>query len=117
MSLPKPSNQATVVVTGASSGIGTELARELARRDYPLVLVARRRERVDELANEVGRENSVAVEVMPLDLSDSRQNWRTGFAVNRLPACATAPVSAPAGSSTSCRSNARVKRSPSTRWR
>ena len=40
---------------------------------------------------------------MPLDLSDSEvraQNWRTGFATNRLPACATAPVSAPAGSST-----------------
>jgi short-subunit dehydrogenase len=71
MSLPKPSNQATVVVTGASSGIGTELARGLARRGYPLVLVARRRERLDELAAEVGKEYSVAIEVMPLDLGDS----------------------------------------------
>lgn len=71
MSLPKPNNQATVVVTGASSGIGTELARGLARRGYPLVLVARRRERLDELAGELGNEYSVAVEVMPLDLGDS----------------------------------------------
>lgn len=71
MSLPKPNNQATVVVTGASSGIGTELARGLARRGYPLVLVARRRERLDELAGELGNQYSVAVEVMPLDLGDS----------------------------------------------
>lgn len=70
MSLPKPDNQTTVVITGASSGIGAELARGLARRGFPLLLVARRRDRLDELANEVGQENSVAVEVMPLDLSD-----------------------------------------------
>ena len=70
MSLPKPDNQTTVVITGASSGIGAELVRGLARRGFPLLLVARRRERLDELANEVGEENSVAVEVMPLDLSD-----------------------------------------------
>ncbi len=71
MSLPRPDNQTTVVITGASSGIGAELARGLARRGFPLLLVARRRDRLDELANEVGQENSVAVEVMPLDLSDA----------------------------------------------
>jgi uncharacterized protein len=72
MSLPKPDNHTTVVITGASSGIGAELARGLARRGFPLLLVARRRERLDDLANEVGREYSVAIEVMPLDLSDSK---------------------------------------------
>jgi short-subunit dehydrogenase len=71
MSLPKPNNQSTVVITGASSGIGTELARGLARRGFPLLLVARRRERLDDLANEVGKEYSVGVEVMALDLSDA----------------------------------------------
>jgi uncharacterized protein len=71
MSLPKPTNQATVVITGASSGIGTELARGLARRGYPLVLVARRRERLDELAGELGNEYSVGVDVMPLDLGEA----------------------------------------------
>jgi uncharacterized protein len=70
MSLPKPNSQTTVVITGASSGIGSELARGLARRGFPLLLVARRRERLDELANELGKEFSVDVEVMPLDLSD-----------------------------------------------
>ncbi|MGB8391062.1 SDR family NAD(P)-dependent oxidoreductase [Mycobacterium sp.] len=72
MSLPKPDIQTTVVITGASSGIGAELVRGLARRGFPLLLVARRRERLDDLANEVGQEYSIAVEVMPLDLSDSK---------------------------------------------
>jgi short-subunit dehydrogenase len=72
MSLPKPDTHTTVVITGASSGIGAELARGLARRSFPLLLVARRRDRLDDLANEVGQEYSVAVEVMPLDLSDGK---------------------------------------------
>jgi short-subunit dehydrogenase len=72
MSLPKPDQQATVVITGASSGIGAELARGLARRGFPLLLVARRRERLDELADEVRTEYGVGVEVLPLDLSDPR---------------------------------------------
>ena len=54
MSLPKPDHRTTVVITGASSGIGAELARGLARRGFSLLLVARRRERLDDLANEVG---------------------------------------------------------------
>ncbi len=71
MSLPKPNNQATVVITGASSGIGTELARGLARRGYPLLLVARRRDRLEELADGLRDEYSVAIEVLPLDLGDA----------------------------------------------
>ncbi len=73
MSLPKPDNHTTVVITGASSGIGAELARGLARRGFPLLLVARRRERLDELADEVGEDYSVGVEVLPLDLSAPRK--------------------------------------------
>jgi len=72
MSLPKPSNQAAVVITGASSGIGTELARGLARRGYPLVLVARRKDRMDELADELRSQYSIDVEVEPLDLSEAK---------------------------------------------
>ncbi|QUR67352.1 SDR family NAD(P)-dependent oxidoreductase [Mycobacterium spongiae] len=71
MSLPKPSEQTPVVITGASSGIGVELARGLASRGFPLILVARRRERLEELASELGSAFSVAVEVLPLDLADA----------------------------------------------
>ncbi|BBX61150.1 ketoacyl reductase [Mycobacterium saskatchewanense] len=78
MSLPRPDTHTTVVITGASSGIGAELARGLARRGFPLLLVARRRDRLDELANEVGQENSVAVEVLPLDLSDGEGRAKLG---------------------------------------
>lgn len=72
MSLPKPNKQATVVITGASSGIGVELARGLARRGFPLMLVARRRERLEELADQLRGEFSVEVEVLPLDLADAQ---------------------------------------------
>src|SRR4029077_20277763 len=71
MSLPKPSNQAPVIVTGASSGIGTELVGGLARRRYPLGLVARRLERLDDLAGELRTQSLVEVDVLPLDLSEA----------------------------------------------
>ena len=64
MSLPAPDTNATVVVTGASSGIGAELARELSRRGHHVTLVARRRERLEELASELGE-----ADVRPADLA------------------------------------------------
>jgi uncharacterized protein len=70
VSLPKPSPDATVLITGASSGIGAEIARGLARRGYPLLLVARREERLVELAEELRDEHGVRVDLMPLDLAD-----------------------------------------------
>ncbi|BBX73742.1 SDR family oxidoreductase [Mycobacterium shinjukuense] len=76
MSLPKPSTTSTVVVTGASSGIGVELAKGLARRGFPLTLVARRRERLDELADQLRHEHKVGVEVVPLDLADPHSRAR-----------------------------------------
>ena len=53
MALPAPTPESTVVVTGASSGIGAELARELARRGYGVTLVARRTDLLEALADEL----------------------------------------------------------------
>ena len=69
MPLPKPSPTATAVVTGASSGIGADIARELAGRGHGVTLVARREGRLRELAAELGK--TVRVEVIACDVADS----------------------------------------------
>jgi short-subunit dehydrogenase len=71
MALPPPTIDNTILVTGASAGIGTELARELAQRSYNVVLVARRAERLDELAEELRLSNGVHADVEPCDLADA----------------------------------------------
>jgi len=59
--------QPRVLVTGASSGIGAEFARGLRGRGYAVVLVARRRDRLERLAEELGGESHALVE--PCDLA------------------------------------------------
>lgn len=56
------------VITGASSGIGSVFARSLAKRGYDLILIARRRDRLEALAREL---QSVAVECWEADLADA----------------------------------------------
>ncbi|MBF4561893.1 SDR family oxidoreductase [Microbacterium sp. VKM Ac-2870] len=60
----------TAVVTGASSGLGAEFARQLAARGASLVLVARDRGALEELADRLRAEYRVDVEVLPADLVD-----------------------------------------------
>lgn len=60
----------TALVTGASSGIGRDIARELGKRGYNLIIVARNVELLNELKNEIERNNNVNVYVRPQDLTD-----------------------------------------------
>ena len=59
----------TALVTGASSGIGLELARELARHGHPLILVSRDRDRLEKVAKELTSSFDVEVRVEAKDLS------------------------------------------------
>jgi uncharacterized protein len=61
-----------VLVTGASSGIGCELAKRFARDGHDLVLVARSRERLEEIARETGGPTGVALKLIAKDLSRPR---------------------------------------------
>lgn len=57
------------VVTGASSGIGWEMGKQLAARGYDLLLVARREERLRQLAGLIESEHQVRAGTLPVDLA------------------------------------------------
>ncbi|MEE2523583.1 SDR family oxidoreductase [Pseudarthrobacter sp. J75] len=66
---PKPAPR-TALVTGASAGLGTEFARQLAAEGHSLVLVARDRARLEDVAGRLEREYGTTAEVLPADLTD-----------------------------------------------
>ena len=55
------------LITGASSGIGRDIAKELAKRGYDIVIVARSEDKLNELRNEI---KNVQVESIPMDISN-----------------------------------------------
>lgn len=61
--------QGTALITGASSGIGEAFAKELASQNYDLVIIARRKDRLLELARELKSNYSISVDVIAADLS------------------------------------------------
>jgi short-subunit dehydrogenase len=82
-----------VLITGASSGIGAGFAREFARRGYPLILTARREERLRALQKELTLSGGCGVQVITADLGADggareiftecqRRGWRVGGLVN-----------------------------------
>lgn len=59
------------LITGASSGIGRDIARELSKRGYDLVIVARNKEKLEELKNDL----TTKVEIIDMDLT-SEENCK-----------------------------------------
>ncbi|MEG0224598.1 MAG: SDR family oxidoreductase [Comamonas sp.] len=82
----------TVLITGASSGIGATYAERFARRGHDLVLVARDKTRLDALAKRLQEEHGVTVAVLQADLTESadlatvearlREDARIGILIN-----------------------------------
>ncbi len=58
------------LVTGASSGIGREYARQIAAKNVDVILVARRKERLEQLASELTDEHAVRARIIASDLSE-----------------------------------------------
>jgi short-subunit dehydrogenase len=82
----------TVLITGASTGIGATYAERFARRGHPLVLVSRDTARLEALAAQLRTEHGVAVDVLPADLTNPtdlaavearlREDSRIGVLIN-----------------------------------
>lgn len=65
-----PGRVATALITGASSGIGAEFARQLAAGGYTPILVARRQERLEEVADNLAQRYGIQSQILAADLSE-----------------------------------------------
>lgn len=84
MGLPDPSNESAALVTGASAGIGTSIAGELASRGHNLVIVARRKKLLNDLASELSGAHGVRVEPLSCDLSSAAARGRLPTRIEKL---------------------------------
>lgn len=74
--IPAPSDDGTCLITGASSGIGAEFARQMASRGYHVTLAARRLDRLSDLAAQIEREYDVRAVTVETDVTVASQRER-----------------------------------------
>src|SRR3954468_708847 len=84
MALPQPDPGSTAVVTGASSGIGEQFARQLAERGHNLVLIARSEDVLKQLAEELSAQHGIQADVVAADLADADAREQAVGMVERL---------------------------------
>src|SRR5215210_9075685 len=84
VALPAPDPGSTALVTGASSGIGEAMARQLAERGHGVTLVARNEERLRALAEELSGRHGVRAEAVACDVTDPAARDRLQAEVERL---------------------------------
>ncbi len=61
-----------VLITGASSGIGKDLAKVFAQKGYNLVLISRTEEKLQDVKEEILKDNTVDIEIIAMDLSNEQ---------------------------------------------
>jgi uncharacterized protein len=98
-------NLPTVLITGASSGIGAVYADRFAHRGHDLVLVARDKNRMEALAARLRAKNGVSIDIHPADLTESadlstvekrlREDDKIGILINNAGAAAPGGVTNP----------------------
>jgi short-subunit dehydrogenase len=69
MSLPSPTSGSAALITGAWSGIGAAIAEEIAQRGHNLVLVARRKAKLEQLGHELEQKHGIRAEAVSCDLA------------------------------------------------
>ena len=107
--MPEPLDGAVALVTGASSGIGEATARLLAARGAKVAVAARRLERLERLAAEIGGEGHTALAIES-DITEQEQAIAASSAPSTSSAGSTSSSTTP-GRCCSARSRARPRRS------